>query len=80
MMPIKYNAEHICEKCGKPFEWNYFDQRRSHLDSKSCFVEEIPNKTLAHLFVKNNDGTFNVAVNCPHCNYDNLFIWGESDE
>lgn len=79
-MSIKYTANHICEKCGKKFEWNFYDQRRSHLESESLFVEEIPNKTLAHSFIKNADSTYNVAVNCPYCDYDNLFIWGESDE
>ena len=79
-MSIEYTANYICEKCGKKFEWNFFAKRRSHLESASLLVEELPNKTLVHSFIKNNDGTYNVAVNCPYCDYDNLFIWGEGNE
>lgn len=80
MMPIKYIAKHICEKCGKAFEWNLLDQRRTHLESGNCFVEEIPNKTLAHSFTNNCNGTYSVAVNCPYCDYDNYFDWSETME
>ena len=79
-MPIKYTASHTCEKCGKTFEWNYFEPRRGHSESRNCFIEEIPNKTLVHSFDENCNGGYSVAVNCPHCDYDNHFDWSKANE
>lgn len=74
-MPIRYSATHICENCKKQFEWICFQHIRTKL-SETPYVNDAPpaNKTLAYLFEKNADGTINVAVNCPHCDYDNQFV------
>ncbi len=74
-MPIKYTSEHICEKCGKLFKWSYFEQIRTRSDSRIHFVEDVPNKTLAHSFTENDNDTYSVEVNCPYCDYDNSFVW-----
>lgn len=80
-MPIKFTDTHICEKCGKTFEWNYFELTRQHIDSPNLTVERIPtDKTLVYRFGKNNDGCYDVAVNCPYCDYDNHFSYSKNNE
>lgn len=72
-----YTDRHICEKCGKPFEWNYVVNNRDHLSSSGLFnVYSLPvDIVLAYSFKENADGFYNVAVNCPHCKYDNHFVF-----
>lgn len=80
-MPIKYTDTHVCEKCGKTFEWNYFESVRQHIDSPTLIVEHIPKDiTRVHLFKQSNDGSYDVAVNCPHCDYDNHFSFNENNK
>jgi len=72
-MPIKFTGKHICEKCKKEFEWNYFELQRQKDKFDMPIVEEIPRKILVHNFYKNNEGNYSVEVNCPFCDYDNQF-------
>lgn len=74
-MPIKFSDNHICEKCGKIFEWNYFESVRTRIDSPYFVVEKMPtDKTLVHSFEKSDDG-YMVAVNCPYCDFYNRFVF-----
>lgn len=73
-MPIKFTDNHTCEKCRKKFEWNYFELKRQNINSSRFEVESIPHdKTLAHGFQQRDVDTYDVRVNCPHCEFDNHF-------
>lgn len=78
-MPIKFTGNHICEKCFKSFKWNYFEKIRTRMSSASYVAETIPNVTMTHSFKANSEGGYNVAVNCPYCDYDNHFTFHEDD-
>lgn len=74
VMPIIYTDSYKCEKCGKRFEWNYFELKRQNIDSPQFEVEYMPHrKTLAHRFHQIDKDTYLVEVNCPHCDFDNHF-------
>ena len=75
-MPIKYTEQHTCEKCGCNFEWNYFEYAKQKLGSPIFHVETIPDNS-ARISGKNPNGGYNVEANCPHCGYDNRFIFNE---
>jgi len=32
-MPIIFTDNHTCERCGKVFEWNYFELIRQNINS-----------------------------------------------
>ena len=73
-MPLEYTDTHICEKCIKEFEWNYYNQVRTKFSEPLYVCEAVPaNKTLAYLFEITNDENINVGVNCPYCSFDNQF-------
>ena len=73
-MPIKFTDNHICEKCKKSFEWNYFQLIRQNVGSTTFKVEAMPQgKTLVHNFQQRDIGIYEVEVNCPHCDFDNHF-------
>lgn len=77
-MPIEFTDTPVCKKCGKTFEWNYFESIRQHIDSPALIVEELPTDiTMVHSFYKNSDGSYDIAVNCPHCYYDNHFVYND---
>ena len=77
-MPIKFTNNHVCEKCHKSFEWNYFETKRCKLNSDEAVVEIVPNVTMAHSFFKNSETGYEVEVNCPYCFYDNHFTYNEN--
>lgn len=78
-MSIRFTGTHTCEKCGKSYEWNYYEGMRNRLDTAQCLVETIPfDKHLVYSFTKNNSGNYDVFVNCPHCCYENRFIYSPS--
>ncbi|MDD4781916.1 MAG: hypothetical protein PHT02_15115 [Tissierellia bacterium] len=59
---------HKCEKCKREFEWNYFQLPRDEN------VHEIPTDLkLVHTYKHLSNNKVSIAVNCPHCDYDNLF-------
>lgn len=73
-MPIMFTDDHVCEKCGKTFEWNYFELIRQNIDSSQFKVETIPcGKILAHSCQKKSNDIYDVEVNCPYCDFDNHF-------
>lgn len=73
-MPILFTDTHICENCGKPFEWNYFEMERHPISQKPFPSEAIPSgKLLVHKFALMGDQKYSVAVNCPRCGFDNFF-------
>lgn len=73
-MPIVFTDNHHCEKCGKLFEWNYFNQMRQHIDSSQLEVESMPQgKTLVHSCQQSDEGIYEIQVNCPYCDFDNHF-------
>lgn len=75
-MPIKFTDNHTCEKCGKVFEWNYFELIRQNIDSPQFNIELIPQmKTLAHSCHKRDNLIYDIEVNCPHCDYNNRFTY-----
>ena len=78
-MPIKFTGNHICEKCSKSFEWNYFELTRQHLSDAPIVAEPMPNVTMVHDFKTNSEGGYDVAVNCPYCDYDNHVTFHEDD-
>lgn len=48
-MPAIFSDNHICEKCGKKFEWTYFKLKCQNINSPNLKVDSIPSgKTLAH--------------------------------
>ncbi len=72
-MSKKYRGTHICEKCNKSFDWIYQDIIRNKL---GCSIIEIPDDTkLVSNFTKDDDGNYNVVVNCMHCDYENQFFY-----
>lgn len=76
-MPIIYTDNYRCEKCGKIFEWNYFELKRQKINSTIFEVETMPHrKTLAHNFNQVDINTYYVEVNCPYCDFDNHFYIG----
>lgn len=76
MMPIIFTDNHTCERCGKVFEWNYFELIRQNINSSQLKVEPMPHgKTLAHSCQQRNNGIFDIEVNCPHCDFDNHFTY-----
>ncbi len=73
-MAIIFTDNHICEKCGKIFEWNYFKSERQKIDSPQFKVESYPyGKTLVHSFRQRSSGIYDIGVNCPYCDFDNHF-------
>ena len=78
-MPIKYTGNQVCQNCHKSFEWTFFEMIRQKISSPNIIIEDIPNKTLVHYFRK-VDNHYDVSVNCPHCDYDNIFIFKEDDQ
>lgn len=74
-MPILFAGSHVCEKCKKLFEWNYFEQKRQRINS-DIKPEIVPqDKTLAHYCCQRANGVYDVEVNCPHCDFDNHFCY-----
>ena len=75
-MPIIFTDNHVCEKCGKIFEWNYFKIIRQNIDSPHSEVETMPcGKNLAHSCQNKSDDIYNIEVNCPYCDFDNYFTF-----
>lgn len=72
-MPITYSEKHICEKCGKEFEWMHFDFIRNRMTDRQYTAEVIPNILQAYYFHLNDNGSYDVKINCPHCEWDNHF-------
>lgn len=71
-MPIIFEATHICEKCGKEFNWCNYDFPRKRTNGISE-VDDFPNgKNIAH-HVHQNGNVYSVEINCPHCDYENRF-------
>lgn len=77
-MPILHQGIHICSHCQKEFEWVHFELTRQYL-SGPLLVERIPNQPKTHWFMPDANGEFDVAVNCPHCGYDNHFVFSVED-
>lgn len=74
-MSIEITDTHICEGCGKPFSWNFFEPERQKMES-NFHSEPIPvEKTLAHAYHKSVSGNYDVEVNCPECGIDNRFTY-----
>lgn len=71
-MPILFKSVKQCDNCKKDFEWIGFELERQSL-SGQIHVEKIPNELKAHSIKRTDNGTFKVAVNCPYCDYDNIF-------
>jgi hypothetical protein len=60
----------------KVFEWNYFELIRQNIGSPQFIVEIMPrNRTLVHSCRERDNLTYDIEVNCPHCNYDNRFTY-----
>lgn len=79
-MPIIFTGSHICDKCKKAFKWNYFEIPRQKISSQQLMVETIPpNITLVHFCKKNGNGVYKIGVNCPYCDFDNIFTFSESE-
>lgn len=78
-MPIKYLADHICEKCNKKFEWAHFDVTRKKIADNGYVVEVVPNIQKAYSINQNVKGDYDVRVNCPYCGYDNSFVVNQTD-
>lgn len=75
-MPIILTDDHTCEVCGKAFEWNHFELKRQNINSSEYNPEPMPHrKTIAHNCHQKDIGIYNIEVNCPHCNFDNHFIY-----
>lgn len=75
-MPIIFTDSHICERCGKVFEWNFFELIHQNIDSPQFIIETIPSGvTLAHGCQQKDNGIYNIEVNCPSCNFDNHFTF-----
>lgn len=73
-MPIIFTDNHTCEKCGKAFEWNYFELIRQNINSPQFVVESMPlEKTIVHICHQRDIGVYDIEVNCPFCNFDNHF-------
>ena len=73
-MPIVFKGKHLCEECKKHFEWVYFELEKSKLSSGVFMVEKIPNKPKAYR-IETINNKHRIFVNCPHCGYDNRFIY-----
>lgn len=75
-MPIIFKDKHTCKKCGKAFEWNYFDLIRQNINSPQIKVETMPHGLiLVHSCQQRGNGIYNIEVNCPHCDFDNHFTY-----
>ncbi len=62
-MPINFTDNHTCEKCGKVFEWNYFELIRQNIDSPQFNIELIPQmKALAHSYHKRDNLIYDIEV------------------
>ena len=73
-MPIKYEGNHVCERCGESFKWIYFEPLKQKLSQGKFVVEDIPtDKTLAYEIKTDDQGNKTVYVNCPYCDWDNHF-------
>ncbi len=73
-MPVLFQGRIICKKCSKRFDWVYFESRRSKLSSVGyAFVEKLPREPMAHIIGKNENGSNQLRVLCPHCRYENTF-------
>ena len=79
-MPILHRGTHICEKCGKEFEWVHFELIRQPITSSMLQVEKIPNEAKAYLFDNFGYDAFEVGVNCKHCHYDNRFVYKSDNQ
>lgn len=75
-MSIKFTDTHICENCGKVFEWNYFELKRQNIDSPQYIFKLMPQeRTLAYSCHERDNLIYDIGVNCPHCDYDNHFTY-----
>ena len=74
-MPIIFKSKHICDKCGKEFEWVNFEFVRSKLSSGYFKVEKIPNEPKPYLIERLEQNNYKVYINCPFCGYYNIFIY-----
>jgi len=75
-MPIIFTDNYTCERCGKVFEWNYFELIRQNIDSPKFIVESMPQgKPLAHSCRQRDNGFYDIEINCPNCNFDNHFTF-----
>lgn len=74
-MPIIFTDKHTCQKCGKVFEWNYFELIHQNIDSPHFTVETVPLKTLVHSCQQKDIGVYDIEVNCPNCDFDNHFTY-----
>ena len=73
-MPIKLSDTYTCDKCGKIFDWYYFELIRQNINSPQFLVETIPQaKTLVHSCQEIDNNIFKIGVNCPYCSFDNHF-------
>jgi hypothetical protein len=75
-MPIIFSDKRICEKCGKIFEWNYFELVRQNIDSPQFVPETMPHRlTLVNSCHQRDIGSYDIGVTCPHCDFDNCFTF-----
>lgn len=73
-MPVMFSDKHVCEKCKQLFEWHYFDLMRQKMTSQFFVIETIPSgTTIAYYCQRSIDNSYNIKVNCPHCDFDNHF-------
>ena len=80
-MPIIFTGKKICEKCGKTFEWCNYEPLKQRLGVRLLIVEdEVKNYAIAHEFTKIENAVYTVAVNCTHCNYDNVFVFHDNED
>lgn len=77
-MPVLLEGKHICERCGKSFPWVYFEFVRTKLSSGVFRVEKIPNEPKAYRVETININEHKIFINCPHCGYDNRFVYEQS--
>lgn len=70
-MPVVDAGTHRCKRCGKLFEWEYFEPARSHMSSPFYQVEKMPDPKRLVRMISGPDGLLTYRKNCPHCDYGN---------
>ncbi len=80
-MPIIFTSRHRCEKCNKVFEWNHFEEHREPMGLSLYRVDTIPlDKKYAYRCQKNDNGNYDVIVNCSFCGCENRFEYSPNNE
>ncbi len=74
-MPVVFKGNYRCQKCKKQFDWVYFETIRTKLGSAPIIVETLPQEPIAHIVGKDQQGISQLSVLCPHCRYENIFLY-----